>query len=571
METAKGNYNMYPAFSIEKDRIHAGYQDIAKWISLHRTVRIDGYVGVFWKQFQAELGDELRNLGCKVLWYDLSSAMLKKRKISKILKTFIPDNDPLFGTKCTLEIRDFFDSVKLAELIPQDNFDISIAYGCGAGLLNWQGPLAYIDLPKSELQFRARAGSVTNFTWESPGDPKEMYKRFYFIDWPVLNDHKKDILPEIDLFIDSQRPEQPVFIDGFDFREALKKLSVNVFRVRPWFEPGPWGGTWMKEHIEGLDKNSPNYAWSFELIVPENGLLIESSGILLEASFDFLMFQEYQNILGEAADRFQYEFPIRFDFLDTYNGGNLSVQVHPSTAYIKNEFGESFTQDESYYILDAKEGANVNLGFQNDVEPKKFRQALEESFQNNKALDIDRYVQSHESKKHDFFLIPNQTIHGAGKDNLVLEISSTPYIFTFKMYDWLRPDLNGKPRPLNINRAFENLDFRRKGNWVTESLISKPIIIEVGNDWKIVHLPTHPIHFYDVYRYEFDDRVEIETRGRCQVMMIVEGSSALLEMDSGYKARFNYAETFVVPAAAGFYHLVNEGDSRMKIVQAFIK
>ena len=132
------------------------------------------------------------------------------------------------------------------------------------------------------------------------------------------------------------------------------------------------------------------------------------------------------------------------------------------------------------------------------------------------------------SHKHDLFLIPNGTIHGSGKNNLVLEISATPYIFTFKMYDWMRLDLEGKPRPLNINRAFENLYFERQGERVEEELVSHPHLVSEGPDWKIIHLPTHPAHFYDVHRLEFSSKIEVPTDGSAHILMLVEGQTVLL-------------------------------------------
>ncbi|HTE13387.1 MAG TPA: class I mannose-6-phosphate isomerase, partial [Chitinophagaceae bacterium] len=339
---------------------------------------------------------------------------------------------------------------------------------------------------------------------------------------------------------------------------------------RPWFEAGAWGGQWMKEHIKGLNTEEINYAWSFELIVPENGLVFESDGYLLEVPFDLLMLAHNKHIVGRHADFFGTEFPIRFDFLDTWDGGNLSVQCHPSLSYIRKHFGEHITQDETYYILDCKDDAKVYLGFQEGIDAIHFKTVLQDSKSNSSAINITDYVQAHTAHKHDLFLIPNGTVHSAGADNLVLEISATPYIFTFKMYDWLRLDLNGEPRAINIEHAYNNLRFERQGEMVKKELISTPALIENGAGYEVWHLPTHAEHFYDVHRLEFDKEMTVHTNNSCHVLMLVEGSAVLVKLGNDTHP-FSFAETFVIPAAVETYTLINQGTGRARVVKAFIK
>ena len=571
-EMEQGKYDIYPVYNIGHKKIFRGLNTLAEKIVNEKTVIMDGYSGVFFDVLKTELDSLLKdNYNIEVKWVNSLDFFKSEDDINRIVLPFLNGNDPLFGTRTTLSIRDFFSAGKIKIFHPDDQSQHTIIYGIGASLIKKEGFLIYIDLPKNELQFRSRAGKVTSLGAAFPDDPKTMYKRFYFVDWIVLNKHKQEILNGIDILVDGQRADDITWITGDDFRQTLNDMSLNVLRTRPWFEPGTWGGSWIRDHVHGINRDVPNYAWSFELITPENGLIIESSGLMIEFSFDFLMFQEAEAILGDCYERFRTDFPVRFDFLDTFDGGNLSIQCHPRPDYMKEKFGENFTQEETYYILDTKDKAEVYLGFQDDFEREEFSTELLESYKYNKPVDIEKFVQKLPSHKHDLFLIPYGTIHGSGKNNLVLEISSTPYIFTFKLYDWLRPDLDGKPRPLNIERGMDNLFFDRKGNKVSEELISQAVLIEEGIDWQLFHLQTHTTHLYDVCRYHFMTSVKVRTNNKCHILSLVAGESILVTPFQGACQRFSYVETFIIPAAAHSYTVINESDKEAILLVAFVK
>lgn len=563
-------YRVYPTHPLGSGEIHVGFDTLAQWIVEQETVIIDGYVGNFWDRISASLATALEKLGARVNWIATDDFLKSEAAIERLVKPFLGSVDSVWGTKTTLDLNDFYQLDAFDSLEPDPTYTVNILMGTGAALCEWDAPVIYVDLPKNELQHRMNAGSITNLGKSVPEKPPVMYKRFYFVDWVVCNKHKESLLPRADLIVDGQGIDRVTWAHALDVINGLKALSQSVFRPRPWFTPGSWGGQWIKEHFPQVSQGEPNYAWSFELIAPENGLVFECNGNLLEVSFDCLMSLSGQAVLGKHYKRFGNDFPIRFDFLDTFGGGNLSIQCHPSLAYIRENFGEAITQDETYYMLDCAADAKVYLGFRDDIDPEAFRRELEDSLANNTEVAIGDYVQSFPAAKHNLFLIPNGTVHSSGKDNLVLEISATPYIFTFKMYDWLSTDLSGQPRPINIEHAFNNLRFDRKGERVSQELISKPYVLEEGTGWKTIHLPTHEAHFYDVHRIEFEREVTIQTREGCHVMMLVEGTAVTVRI-AGQEQTFRFAETFVIPAAVSEYTLINRGEDTAKIVKAFVK
>jgi mannose-6-phosphate isomerase class I len=562
-------YEIYPSFNIES-RIHSGYTSLVeRLLTNSTTIVFDGYIGVNWSFVKRQTEIAFQKEGKTINWISIDDYLKEDQIIENLVSPYLGGDDPLFGKIYPGELSDFYDLDRISELKIAPN-SINIIFGSGAALAGEEFPIVYFDLPKNELQFRSRAGSVKNLGKSLPEDPKKQYKRFYFIDWVVLNKHKHRIFHRIDFMVDEQRPDDINWITGKDLRIELANMSSNAFRAKPWFEPGIWGGQWIKNNIDGLNKSVKNYAWSFELIAPENGIVLENNSLLMEVSIDCLLYYDNKAILGKAANRFGHKFPIRFDFLDTIDGGNLSLQCHPSLAYAKENFGEDFTQDETYYILESKPDAEVYLGFQENIDKNTFRNALQSSFDEHSTVDVKKYIQSFPASKHDLFLIPNGTVHCSGRGNLVLEISATPYIFTFKMYDWLRPDLNGLPRPLNINRAFENLDFTRKGQVVNDTLISKSKVLKEGNQWRILELSTHQEHFYAIQRLEFQSCINDSTNDQCLVMSLVEGQSITV-VTGERRMQVNYAETFIIPANAGSFLIKNNGDSIAKVIKAFVK
>jgi mannose-6-phosphate isomerase class I len=332
----------------------------------------------------------------------------------------------------------------------------------------------------------------------------------------------------------------------------------------------------MKEVCD-LDRSAVNYAWCFDCVPEENSLLFNFGTVCLEIPAINLVFAQPLPLLGEKVfSRFGAEFPIRFDFLDTMDGGNLSLQVHPLTEYIREHFGVAYTQDESYYMLDTQDDACVYLGLKAGVKPEVMIADLESAQAGAEPFDADKHVERWSVKKHDHVLIPAGTVHCSGKNSMVLEISATPYIFTFKLWDWGRNGLDGLPRPINIGHGKENIDWSKTTNWVRQNLLNRSQTIAEGDGWREEHTGLHETQFIETRRHWFTKITHHHTEGNLNVLNLVEGREVLVESPAGAFEPFvvHYAETFIVPASLGAYTIRPCGESEgseCATIKAFVK
>jgi mannose-6-phosphate isomerase class I len=505
-----------------------------------------------------------------------SEILKSSAEIQEMLAPFLT-NDPVFGRMNGLRVEDFLDPHKLLRARDQINQTEGrvLVIGTGAALSVSQiDVLVYADLTRWEIQQRQRRNEIPNLGADNRNERASLkYKRAFFADWRAADRLKKEVFPKIDFLLDTHDLDKPKLVSGEVIRSTLSAVAIRPFRVVPFFDPGPWGGEWMRRVCD-LPAEAPNYAWCFDCVPEENSLRLGFGATSIEIPAVDLVFFEPRRLLGDAVyGRFGTEFPIRFDFLDTIKGGNLSLQVHPLTEYIQDHFGMNYTQDESYYLLDAKEDAGVFLGLREGINADEMLNALERAQRGNCPFAAERFVNRWPAKKHDHFLIPAGTVHCSGRNCMVLEISATPYIFTFKLWDWDRLDLEGRPRPIHLEHGRRNIQWDRDTRWVRQNLINRVEKISQSDGWCEERTGLHEREFIETRRHWFTGKVPHDTQGGVNVLNLVEGAEVVVESPDRLFAPFvvHYAETFVVPAAVGQYTIRPTSSTLCATIKAYVR
>jgi len=562
------NYDKYPSVKVSGEKCIRGWENIMSYFSLIDGILVfECYQGV---NDSEVLGHIKRAFPNATLY--LSADAMKSE--TELLSTLGPDitDDEIFGymTRYTMDV--YFDPDKTQSIRARisNGSGLRIVYGTGASfIVEGADTIVYLDMARWEIQMRFRRHEVSNVGFSNK-DVRScyLYKQGFFVDWRILDRWKKKIFPRIDYILDTNKPEDPKLITRGQLFKGLSETLSRPFRVVPYFDPGVWGGQWMKEVCD-LDPTSLNYAWCFDCVPEENSLLLRFGDTDVEIPSIDLVFMHPRELLGDSVyGRFGDEFPIRFDFLDTMQGGNLSLQVHPLIEYIQEKFGMHYTQEESYYILDAAEDAHVYLGVKKGIQSSDMIRDLESG-----DFDASKYVGCYPVKKHDHVLIPPGTIHCSGANSMVLEISATPYIFTFKLHDWGRVGLDGLPRPINIGHGGHVIQWDRTEEWVRREGINAFVPVASGEGWSEERTGLHSLEFIETRRHWFSVPVAHNTGGSVNVLNLVEGREAIVESptDAFKPYRVHYAETFIVPACVGDYIIRPAGDYTCATIKAFVR
>jgi len=305
----KTNFNKYPFVPVrgrEKDCV-AGWAAIEQELKnalgnksgSSSVVIVETYQGIYYDELREHFKDALQ----PNLLIDTAELFLEEKKVREITQTDVTD-DRVFGFMTRLTMNDLMDKRKLLEATNEVNSakqSTIVIYGYGASLVHDHPDLIiYADMARWEIQLRMRANEVNNLGIKNLNELAELkYKRAYFVDWRICDRLKKDTIDHWDYVLDTNISSQPKLAKADAVREGLVQASKQPFSVVPFFDPGPWGGQWMKEKFE-LDKEKNNFAWCFNCVPEENSLLLGFGDIHFEIPSINVVFYRPIQLLGNS-------------------------------------------------------------------------------------------------------------------------------------------------------------------------------------------------------------------------------------------------------------------------------
>jgi mannose-6-phosphate isomerase class I len=548
-------YDLHPSYAAVGGPVTAGWPAaVAALPPGPLVLSVDGPAAADWTAVADGLAAALRSAGRAAGTLDIRGCHAPSAA-ARIAARPIPADDPFFTPLSEAAMADLFDTVPRPARPQGDG--VLVVFGPGAALCE-PDVLWYADLPKRHVEAAVARGELpAGANLGRPDEPGDLVRLFY-TDWPVLDRHRDAIAARIDRWIDLQEPAVPASVDGATLRRTLAHLARGPVRTRPYFNSTPWGGHWAASEL-GFTPQAGNTALGYELIAPEAGVLVgDRDGAQVEVPFQLLCVLHPQELLGEEVHRrFGMSFPIRFDYLDTMGGGNLSLHCHPRERYMREVFGWPYTQHETYYVTASEPGARVLLGLTEQADLDVMRRQVEEAVANGTPMPVEEHVQSHPATVGGLFMIP------AG---------ATPYLYSLRFYDWLRKDAAGASRPLPYDHGFANLDTSRRGEDVTKDLIQQPRTLRTGEGCREEVIGALPEMFYAVHRLVLspDASLADDTRGRFHILNVASGQGAVIETGDGRTHSLAFAETLTVPAAVGPYRVRAQGPDEVHVVKALV-
>ena len=555
------------------------------------VLAIDGFISAPFEQLAGQISIQAALQGISASTLSTDSLWLDEESLEKKLLYYLPEDrttDPvlLYGRLYKEGMEGLMDAGRIHAAEKQicefknSGQGILIVFGNGA-LISHFRPLfdlkVYMDMTQKRTILNIRAGKCGNLGFKKRGTYNEMIRHSYYVDFEASFPIRGEVFREeiADYYLTGDRPDQIQMISVKHLKELFSLMVTYPLRCRPVYIEGVWGGYYV-QHMRNLPAEMKNCAWVFDLIPMEVSIVADLAALQMEFPFYFFVQMIGPQLMGEkAAKKFHGYFPIRFNYDDTYHSsGNMSIQVHPGGEYVRQNNDELGRQDETYYIVVAGQEAKTYCGVTEDADIDQFIANAKRSEKEKIGFDHDAFVASYPSKPGMQFMIPAGTIHASGRNQVILEIGSlTIGSYTYKMYDYLRKDLDGNLRPIHTYHGERVLERSRRPSWVTSNLIQEPRVCRSGDGWQETIVGQHDLLYFSLRNVRFSSRYEDEASDRFHVLVLVEGESCMIRSLTCPEKFFiqDYLEMVIVPAYFGPYEVINRGEGIVTIHKTLLK
>ncbi|WP_335974313.1 type I phosphomannose isomerase catalytic subunit [Gaetbulibacter jejuensis] len=320
------------------------------------------------------------------------------------------------------------------------------------------------------------------------------------------------------------------------------KNILYPIKFTPILKDKIWGGQKLKTL---LNKTSdlPNIGESWEISDVEGDTSVVANGALKGQTLKQIQETYKEDLIGLQNYRvFGNKFPLLIKFIDAKQ--DLSIQLHPNDELAAKRHN-SFGKTEMWYVMQADEGSNLIVGFNQKMDAETYLSHLE-----NKTLT--EILNFDKVKVGDTYFIEVGRVHAIGAGVVVAEIQQTSDI-TYRVYDWDRVDDEGNERELHNDLAIDAIDFEMEDNFRVSYEKAK------NQSNKMVSCPYFTTSYLDV-----DSTLKKENNhDSFLIYMCVEGE-AQITTDSATET-IKKGETILLPAAVKNYEITSENAKLLEV------
>lgn len=310
-----------------------------------------------------------------------------------------------------------------------------------------------------------------------------------------------------------------------------------------------WGGERLCAY-KGLAQMAEPIGESWEVSAVPSSTSIVSNGVFKGRDLISVIEEYPEAILGKAVnERYQGKLPLLVKFIDAKQ--DLSIQVHPNDEMAQREHGK-MGKSEMWYVIRADEGAHLYAGFKTEISPEEYERRVA----NGSIVEV---LADHSVKAGDVFYLPAGRVHAICGGILLAEVQQSSDV-TYRIYDYNRPGMDGKPRELHTELAARALDYHVEENYRTDYIDS------TNRATQIIDTP-----YFDVRVMEISKPFHRDLRKYDSfiISMCIEGSCKISVRSTGYEILLRQGHSTLIPAAIADYDVVPLAGTT-RLLDAFI-